>query len=172
MPESKSLDKYANFAAVTVQESAANTLTLVRINFPFSIADRVGLIINRLEYRHNSLGQLLASGAFTYMALVAAPSIVDITNEADPAIVDWAAYNYVANPAATAHTYFEIPLVRDLSTLPGGGILVAPNPLFFAIKSVSALAACSAWLRMYYTYVQMSDADYFQLIESRRIIGS
>jgi len=43
-------DTFANIAAVRVIESAANTQTSVKFDFPFSIMDKMALLISRIEY--------------------------------------------------------------------------------------------------------------------------
>lgn len=166
------IDKFANVAAVSVTESGTDTQTATKFAFPFSIMDKMALLINRIEYFFNSLGVLNSTTDTTYMALLAAASVVDITAQNDPLIVDTVRYTRYDLGTAASGLLLSAPVTRDFSTMPGAGILVAPNPLYAAIKSTGASGAASGWIRLYYTYMEMDTDEYWQLVESRRIISS
>lgn len=167
-----SLDQYANVAAISIVETGADILTAAKFAFPFSIMDKVGLLISRIEYWFNSLGQLNSTTDYTAMALTVAATVADITNMADPLIVDsMRAIRADIGTASSGLLLFQ-PFTRDFSTLPGGGLLVAPNPLYAVMKGLGEGGASSGWMRMYYTYMTLQDADYWQLVESRRIISN
>jgi hypothetical protein len=166
------IDRYANVAAVSIQEAVADTLAVTKFAFPFSIMDKMALLISRIEYFFNALGQLNSNGDTTYMALMAGSSVVDITQQNDPLIIDTMRYQRIDMGAAATGSLFSMPITRDFSTLPGGGLLVAPNPLYGAIKGLGEAGTTSGWMRLYYTYLELATDEYWQLVESRRIISS
>lgn len=171
-PKTSKMDAYANLAAVAVSESAADTLATTKFAFPFSIMDKVGLLISRIEYWFNTLGAMNSTTDSQYMALLAASTVVDITAQNDPLIVDTVRLTRIDFGTAASANLYEMPVVRDFSMMPGGGILVAPNPLYGALKGAGESGASSGWVRLYYTYMELSTDDYWQLVESRRIISS
>lgn len=165
------LDGRAQMAAMLVTESAANTLTVGIFNFPFSIMDKMALSIVRIEY-WPTWDKLVGAIDELYMAIIAAKTVSDLSLQTDPAIVDSCEIMRTDFGTAAAAQINVSPIVKDFSNLPGGGLLVAPNPLAFAIKGSSLQAAASAWVRIHYTYMQLSTDEYWQLVESRRIISS
>jgi len=168
----KKADSYANYAALKVTESAANTQTSAKFAFPFSIMDKTALIVNRIEYWWQNQGDLNSSGDYSTAALTVGASVVDITNQADPIIVDTARILRIDYGAAASGMMYTMPLIKDFSALPGGGLLIAPSPLYVMIQSVGAAAALAVWIKMFYTSVSLSSDEYWELVESRRIISS
>lgn len=170
--KTKTTDTFANIAAVSVLESAANTQTVTKFDFPFSIMDKMALIINRIEYWSNILSSLNSSGDGVYMGLLAAGNVKSLADQNDPLIVDNCAI--FRNDFGTAASGFarDVPFIKDFSSLPGGGLLVAPNPLYAAIEGSGEGSASGCWVKLYYTYINLSTEEYWQLVESRRIISS
>lgn len=171
MAAKTSKDLRINLAAVSVTESAANTQTSKKFDFPFSIMDKMGLIINRIEY-FAGLADLNSTSDQVIIALTTASALVSITNQADPCLVDSISVTrYDTGVAATGH-YWKNPVIKDFSDLPGGGLLVAPSPLYAMIQQAGAAGAGSAWVKLFYTYIQLTTDEYWELVESRRIITS
>lgn len=169
----KKADTFAQFAALKVTESAANTLTSTKFNFPFSIMDKMALIISRIEYDWQTIAAALgAANDRIVAAITCAASVTDIEDVTDPLILDsYRTSRYDIGTPATSF-FFRQPYVKDFSNLAGGGILVAPNPLYLMVEGQGAAAACACAVRMYYTYVELNTDEYWQLVESRRIISS
>lgn len=171
--KASTLDKYANMAAMGLTESAANTQTSAKFAFPFSIMDKMGLIIQRIEYDFvNILAALNSSGDRMTLAVTSASAVTDIMLQSDPMIIDSVKMSRYDFGTAASGFLLRQPYVKDFSSLPGGGILVAPNPLYFMIQGSGAGAACQASIRLYYTYMEMATDEYWQLVESRRVISS
>jgi len=169
---SKKGDTFANLAAVHPVESAAGTAAYAKFAFPFSIMDKMALIISRIEYFWEFMSRLDTTEDYFLTGIAVSNAVVDLTNQADPSVVDSA--RYVRNDFGTAGSaeLEYMPYVKDFSALPGGGILVAPNPLYAFGVSNGASGVMGAWVRMYYTYIEMNADEYWQLVESRRIISS
>lgn len=168
----KTGDRFANVAALYSLTSATDTFTSVKFAFPFSIQDKTGLVINRIEYWPSALGQLNSSMDYLWMGILASNSIVDPLNQADPVLVDSMRFLRLDYGTAASGMLVETPYVKDLSTLPGGGILVAPSPLYMGVTSLGSTGACGGWVKFYYTYLSLTTEEYWELVESRRIISS
>jgi len=134
--------------------------------------DKVGLVISRIEYWFQGLANLNSSGDSVSGALIAGSSIVSISNQADPQIVDSVALSRFDFGAAASGVFWATPIVKDFSALPGGGILVAPSPLSVAVQSSGAGGVMALWMRAWYTYLTLNTDEYWELVESRRIITS
>ncbi len=172
MATSKSKDKFANVAAIQPYETAAGTLAVAKFAFPFSIQDKMALVINRIEYWPLVLANLNSVSDYVTFGLIAAPSIVDFTNQQDPVLIDSsrvARYDY---GAAASGELFTMPIIKDLSTLPSGGLLVAPSPLYGAVQSNGAAGVMGCWIKFFYSYMELATDEYWELVESRRIIGA
>lgn len=165
-------DKYANVAAVRVIETAANTQTAVKFDFPFSIMDKVALIINRIEYWTALLTPFAGAGDSLYLALTAAPLVTNLAAQNDPLIVDSHLKTLAFFGTATSGQIIDGPYIKDFADLPGGGLLVAPNPLYAMAQGISLGAVTDSWIKLFYTYVELSSDDYWQLVESRRVISN
>jgi len=170
MATKKTMDKYANLAAMTLNESSANTNTFEKFDFPFSIMDKVGLLISRVEYWFTSLVYLDSSTDYVVGALTVSKNTSSLTDIEDPTIIDSMRVLRQDLGTAASGFFFTQPFTRDFSTLPGGGLLVAPNPLYLAVGSYNAGGVVGVSFRMYYTAVELSPEEYWQLVESRRII--
>lgn len=174
MAAKSKIDQYANMAAIVVTESAAHTLTTTKLAFPFSIMDKMALLIHRIEYEFRVMGPsvLTTTGNRVTLALLAAASVLDIDNPVDPLVLDSARLNRYDYGTAASGFALRQPYVKDFSNLPGGGLLVAPNPLYCAVKGYGTAQASEGGFRIYYTYMELNTDEYWQLVESRRVISS
>lgn len=168
----KAIDTYANVAAVEVIESATNTQTSSKFQFPFSIMDKMALLISRIEYWVRGQSYLNSGGDSITFALTAAAAVTDIYDQADPAMIDNYRLTRVDYGTAASAQFIESPFVKDFSNLPGGGILVAPNPLYAMVEGSGLSSTGYGWIKLFYTYMELSADEYWQLVESRRIITS
>lgn len=173
MAAKKATDTYANYAALNITESAANTFTATKFAFPFSIMDKMGLVISRIEYDFTGLTGVLAAGSDTIVAGICAnQTVADVDKADDPYLVDTLRLRLSFWGAAANAQVLVMPMVKDFTSLAGGGILVAPSPLYGFVKGISAGAAASISIRLFYTYLELGTDEYWQLVESRRIIGA
>lgn len=168
----KVIDQYANYAAILIQESSAATQTTAKFAFPFSIMDRMALIISRVEYWVPSYVALNTAQDIVYMGLTASSSVSNIANQADPLIIDSMSITRTDIGTAASGLLTPGPFVKDFANLPGGGLLVAPSPLYAIIQGVGTTPAILAYIKMFYTYIELATDEYWQLVESRRIISS
>jgi len=168
----KKLDSYANIAAILALEAAAGTANYAKFAFPFSIMDKMALVIQRVEYWFGDLSPLNSSTDFVLAGLSASNTVSDLNLQNDPLVIDSA--KVVRNDLGTAASgnYSMLPYIKDFTSLAGGGILVAPSPLYGFVKSNGAGGVMGAWIKMFYTYMELNTDEYWQLVESRRIISN
>jgi hypothetical protein len=112
-----------------------------------------------------------STGDEVFFGLTVNPTIVNIANLADPLIVDLVNVQRLDMGTAASGNLHTFPIVRDLNYLPGGGILVAPNPLYAMIEGKTGATPMSVLIRMFYTSLEMSTDEFWQLVQSRRIVG-
>lgn len=165
-------DSFANYAAVLLAESAANTQTSQKFAFPFSIMDKMALVLSRIEYWWNGLSYLNTADDRSVAAITTMATLVDITAQNDPGLVDSCRLIRTDFGTAASGMISYQPFIKDFANLPGGGILVAPNPLYLMIQSTGASAALSVYAKVFYTYMELNTDEYWQLVESRRIIST
>jgi hypothetical protein len=106
------------------------------------------------------------------MGLLTRSSGVAITTQNDPSVVDSVVLSRYDLGVAASGLFMTRPISRDFTTLQGGGLLVAPGSLYAGIMSSGAGGVMSMWLRVYYTYMELSTDEYWQLVESRNVVTS
>jgi hypothetical protein len=165
-------DKYSNLAVVSVVESAANTLTFKKLETGMSLLDKAAWVVNRLEYLISPAyaSNWSANGSRLDFGLAlgngfAAPAFDEV------AIVD---YNSRLLSWFTSVGFHldNFPILKDFSALPGGGLLLPPNPLYIFAKGLTLTAAGTVTVRIWYQVVKLSASDYWELVEARRSLQS
>jgi hypothetical protein len=173
MAEKARPDKYANYAIASLTESAANTLTFKKLETGFSLFEKVAWIINRIEYWVQSVHATMFNGGddtFYYGMSVSASFATALITEAT--IIDYNALSREDIGTAASGFFIHRPFVKDFSTLPGGGILVPPSPLYLYGVGSSLNSAQSLSARIHYTMLSLSAEDYIELENARRILSS
>ena len=149
-----------------------NTLEFQEINVGLNIFDKVGLIIHKLEYEVSTatIAGLTATGDIYELGLVSSNQIANMAFDQRGLIhkVEWVT---LAFGTAATMTFFASPRVFDFSTLPGGGLLIPPKPLYLGINSASVAVLGVGFVRIYFTIKPLKDADYFELLETYRFYG-
>lgn len=176
MPTKSGTDKYANAATITLTESAANTLTYKKLETGIALFEKVAWLIARIEYffafaitDFNGAGDTLGVALCTTNIRT---SILTTSAFSDPAIIDLISISRYDLGAAASGFLYEKPFVKDFSTLPGGGLLIPPSPLFGAIEGTGLAAATTTLVKLWYTLVELTPDDYWELVESRRMVSS
>lgn len=165
-------DQFANFFVISVTESAANTLTFKKLETGISLFEKVAWILHRVEYLvpddatyFNGTGDNLSFGLSTTDQLTTAA----ITNAA---IVDWNQIKRTDWGTAASMWLDRQPYVRDFMDLPGGGLILPPNPVYAWLKGSGLASAADLTVRGYYTNLQLTPDQYWELVESRRVISN
>lgn len=163
------MDTFANQACITVTESAANTLTFQKLETGISIGARQAWIIHRLEYFFDSLSTLNGTTDVLQMGISQSNSWTAVS-AAEPSILDICWFERLDfGTAATGLISFK-PLIKDFGALPGGGLLIVPNPLYAFAKGTGCAALTSSKVRVYYTQIDVKDAEFYELWQSRVLL--
>jgi hypothetical protein len=169
---STNMDQFANKAYVQVIESSAGTLTYSELQSNINIMDKVAWVIHRVEY-YLSDSTLLRLAADQDSVLVAWTSSNKLTtlDLGDASVIDFLKIT-VRDFGTPGNNYiWNQPIIREFNNLPGGGLIVAPRPLYLAILggNLSGVATVSA--RMYFTVRELSKEDYYDLLDFYRIVS-
>jgi hypothetical protein len=167
---------FANQATIVCVESAPTVLTFKKLEVGYSVFEKVAWIIHRIEYYLSAATALLdASGEAVMMALCAAntpASIATLASYTDPAIIDFF-YRARSDFGVAASGWIEeIPFTKDFSSLPGGGIIVPPYPLYGAIQSVGAAGSLTGVIKLWFTEQKLDEASYWALVNARRLLSA
>jgi len=177
MPTKKTTDTFANIASIQCDESAANTLTYKKLETGIAVFEKVAWLICRVEYMVNNLAAanfnsdtdnvkvaLTVSNMLTSLASGVMQTASEVLHAMQLQRLDYG--------AAASGFHSLQPFVFDFSFLPGGGILVPPTAIYLAVQGTGCVSANTVWARIYYITRELTTEDYWQLVESRRIISS
>lgn len=165
-------DQFCNTAILRVTESAANTLTFAKLESATSLFEKVAFLVSRLEW-YTAAAQLMgtAADAITF-GLTVSNQIAGI-EEGYTEVVDTNEIALMGIGALAGFLLYQEPnIIKDFSNLPGKGILVPPNPLYIAAKGTGLGAAATVYCRMFYTVLQLTPDQYWELVETRRVLGT
>ncbi len=164
-------DLYANKFYQTVTESGTSTLTFSEIRTNVSIFEKTAWILHRLEYYWSqaTLFLLIAAQDVIEMALTASDQIADLS-PGNPSVIDRCDKFYMNYGTAASGFHVDMPIVRDFSGLPGGGLIVAPRPLFLAVQGASLAGPATVEMRGYFTQKELKADEYLELIDFYRIV--
>ncbi|MBA7549404.1 hypothetical protein ES705_41885 [subsurface metagenome] len=169
----KRKDEFSNLILTEVTMPTLNVIEYEEIEIGLNLFDKVALVISRIEYIPASLAwqELDAGNKALWFGLIQsnAPALVSANERS---VVDYKRLTVVEMGVVADGQVMVEPLVTDFSTLPGGGIIIAPKPLYiFACTSAYAVNFGAVVARIYFTIRTMADADYLELLESRRFFG-
>ena len=165
-------EKYVNQAYLAVTESAPVTLTFAKLETGIPIYEKVAWLISRLDwFILTTAAQFAVDGDSLWYGISVMDSIAAATLKSS-AIVDM---NSIARRdwgVAASGTLRTIPITKSFADLPGGGLLVPPNPLYVFAQGVGLAAAQKVEVRMFYTVIKLKPEDFWELVEQRRMIGA
>lgn len=172
MPTAKSKDKYANLLTHEITMSAANTFTVSEVDVGLSLFDKAGIVINRIEYHvpGGVINEMTATGDYFTVGILTNDSATSL----DPAAlstIDAITVRRMDMGTAGAVWVFSMPIVRDYSMLPSGGIIITPRPWFVGMTTAGVASAGTCTVRFFFTIVKLSGEDYFELLETRHHFG-
>lgn len=163
MAKSRNLDKYTNRAFATITMSAANTLTFEQVRFAVGLFQGVAVLIHAVHYYpdNNTVREIVAATDYCEFGLTLSNKITQL-DPLDQSVLGLRRFTGIA--AATE--IFKNPVILDFSTMPEGGILVPANPIFMAMMSGGFAGAGLARAQIFFTFVQMADSDYLELLQT------
>lgn len=165
-------DVYPNLAYGTITEAVAGTMAFSEIQSGVALFEKVAWLVSRIEYIL-ALGHvnLLLDKSDAIQAGLVASNVITAFNVSDQAVIDFLYLQQADHGAAANDEIYTIPIIKDLSGLPGGGILIPPTPLYVAVRGISLAAVTGVEMRIYFTYIQLKPEEYWELVESRRIVS-
>lgn len=172
--KSGATDKFVNKAYATVTQAAANTEAYGEINFNIPTFDKVALIISKIEY-HFATGlwaEMLTGSDQMLFGLTTNSSIgaLTVANLSNPAVIDLNYITPVVVGAVVSMLYVRDPITIDYTSMPEGGIIVPPRPLYLYFDTAGFVAASTAYVILWFRYLGLSTEDYWDLVESTRVI--
>ncbi len=162
-------DKYANIMFEKATESSANTLTFKKIEIGMSLFDKVAILIHRIEW-YNYAGYLIAADDALSWGLSTSNSWTIVSSD-QPSIITFRSLLLRDFGTAGNNWVIPTPLIDDFSTLPGGGLLTTPKPLFLFVSGTALASPGVVEMRMFFTIQKLSDSDFFELLETRAFFG-
>lgn len=163
-------DQYANKFYGKVVESAANTLTFAEIQTNVDVFSKKAWILHKLEWYFgaNAINNLDAADDIFQAALVSSNKMSSLTLN-DAGVIDLfeLQINYITG-VGFAHAV--MPIARDFTAMPGGGIIVAPRPLYVAVKGTSLAGVITAEVRGHFTALDLNADEYLELVDFYRIV--
>lgn len=165
--------EFTSQALLSVTQSAANTLTSEKLETGISVYDKVGWVIQRVEWSlgNATYGFFNASGDSVTAAITMTNQLTAIADE-NPALIcvnRWLRTDFGTAASGEIKNLFQ---AVDYSTLSGGGLLVLPNPIYLTVTSNSLTDVGTVIARVYYKAIELSDADYFNLVQARQLLIS
>lgn len=160
------VDKYSNVIISQVVESAANTLTFQQLPQITTLLEKKAYLVNRIVYEQASafFTELKADAESAYYGLALSNAFsAPLLSEAS--IFD---YNrdYCRTQTAVGYDIARSTVIKDYSTLPGGGILIPTRPVYLYVKGANLANPLTLNCRIYFTIVDLSPEDFWDLVES------
>jgi hypothetical protein len=163
-------DKYAQIAVIKAEETAPNTLSFVELDMGYGLLDKKAIVINRIEYAPTTTvwAEFAATTDSLQIALTTSRTISSLL-ETFAAVLD--KYKICMNANAPLELVRD-PFIKDLSQLPGGGILCLPKPLYAGIIATGFAASAVCYVKLFYTVLDLSKEKdvWMELVEMTRLL--
>lgn len=165
-------EKYSNVAYLSVAESAANTLTFSKLETGIAPFEKRAWILSRLEYFFTvTVTNWAATNDRIDFGLAVSNSFTTVALS-ENAILDLNNMRRLDMGTAGSGFFQYQPFMKDLSTIPGGGLLVPPNPIYIFAQGTALTSAVTVNCRMFYTSVDLKADEFWELVEMRRMVGT
>jgi hypothetical protein len=172
MAKSGGSDQFANLAVITVAEAVAGTLAFKKLETGISLFEKLAWILHRVEYEYDvNATQFNTSGDAMECGLSTSDQISSIAST-NAAVIDRFRCMRADYGTAASSYLFTSPFVKDFTNLPGGGIIVPPNPLYAFVKGTGLAAVAGYTIRIFYTNKPLEPDQFWELVEARRIISA
>ena len=159
-------ERFANQACITVTESALNTLTFQKLETGISIGARQAWVVHRLEYFLDSASLMNGNDDALQVGVSQSNSWSSVSpSEASIMDICWVTMIFNGAPA-NAHLVWN-PVIKDLSGLPGGGLIIVPNPLYAFAKGTGLTGPSTNRVKLYYTQIEVKEQEFYDLWQSR-----
>jgi hypothetical protein len=166
---------YANRFALHVTEAVAGTPSFSEVPTYASAFSKEAFILHRLEYSFPSaILQLVVAAGDSLNVVVSTAnhftSLIAQDTFKEAGIVDH--FHLYAELFGTAANMLHEtqPFVKDLTSLPGGGLIVPARPLYVGVQGISIAGQVSVFARGYFTKVDLKDQEFLELLDAYRMV--
>lgn len=123
------------------------------------------MILHRILYVPSTatVRELVDATDLLQMAVTTSQRLTALYEISDAAIVD---VKTIIGVGVTTGI-ITVPLITDLTSLPGGGRILPTNPLYLGIQTAGAVAGSDFRAQLDFTFVDLSDKDYIELIQAQ-----
>lgn len=156
-------DLYTNRAHGLVTMSAADTITFQQINFAVGIFQGIALKLIRVLWYPDqaSFSRIDADTKYFQLGLTLRDDLTSLSATNLSVVVSKIVYGLGDSPEIV-----QGPLVDDFSTLPGGGLLIPANPVYLGMDSNGVGSALVVRAVLYYTFVELTDKESVELLQT------
>ncbi|KKL17348.1 hypothetical protein LCGC14_2486460 [marine sediment metagenome] len=168
----KTKDKFSQIAFMTVNESAANTLTFNGMTVFSNILTPKAILIHRISYiiLDDQIDKILADADVLTFGLSGDDQMANVLFS-DARVYDMHSVGFHdAGTTAVDWLFWESPKIFDFNALPGGGKLVPADRIFMFVKGASLATAVSMSARFDFTLVDLSATEYIELAQALRVL--
>ena len=164
-------DVFSQIAYMQCVESGANTLTFNGLSVFSNVLSQKGLVLHRIEYllKTGTMALLIAEGDGIAVGLSGSDSLTQVGTD-DPEVYDLLRGYREDQGTAASGALWVTPTVVDLTGLPGGGKLVPADRLFAFALGVSLASAITVLVRVHFTLLDLTPADYLELAQAMRVL--
>jgi len=167
-------DRFANLASLLTTETGANTLTFSKLQLSTPLMQtKSAMVLHRAEYYFYTADMqtnLNGTGDEVNAALTISSSLTSL-NPSQAEVLDKVTLVRIDYGVAASGLIVNMPFVKDFTNLPGGGLLIPADTLALGVYGVGCAGANSVQCRLYYTILELSPSDYWDLVEARRIMS-
>lgn len=167
-------DMYANVIRGNVAETGATDGGYTKIDLGLGLMNRQAMLLYRFETDIDevSTGLIASSGDKAYIGLVASTTtLADVQYENAQSVICRQAVIYKEVGTEANWHFINGPRTTDFTGLPGGGLLIPAAPLYVSCITVSTVATPYFRFQLFFTLMDVSDADYIEMLQSRGVFG-
>lgn len=156
------VDKRSNKGYKKITMSGIDTQTFTQIDFAVRESERLALNIQQIQWHIGDwIGGIAANTDAAELILSSSDELADLSED-NPSVL---AKLEIVGMGVNVEPQIS-PLIMDFSGLMGGGLLVSPMRLFIGMDTTGFAAAASAIAWFYYTWIELSDREAFELLQA------
>lgn len=162
-------DRFANIAASSVTETAANTLTFVEMLTGISLGQGVGMLIDQIDYHigASALQDLVAADDTLEMAITASNDVSDLSDVTDRRIIHQMKVQAMIVGAVVSLSHIVQPYPWQFFP----PLIIASPRIHLAAKGTSLVGAATVSTRIYFRYIALTPQQYLELAEAFVLTG-
>lgn len=175
MPAKNVLDTFVQFAYMTVPGAvAASGVALQQLVTGITNMQKVGWAVSRLEFYFNPqwMGEMTTPGDVISLGLTQSGSLTQNLGPGGMSMIDQVILACGAMTAlALPYDYHQQPVIHDFGQ---NERLVLPQTLFMSLEwdVTGALTVPGAGLRVFYKEYELSEKDWYDLLQLRLPLGA